>query len=73
VSRNSNVAAAKQRVAVNQLNLSQLGFLKSHGMVVNDVDRASMRAMLGGFYKTWKGELGEKGWSLLESHVGKLA
>jgi len=73
VSRNAGVAAAKQRVAVNQLNVSQLGFLKSHGMTVNEVDRGSMRALLGGFYKTWKGELGERGWSLLESHVGKLA
>jgi tripartite ATP-independent transporter DctP family solute receptor len=73
VARNAAVAAAKQRVAVNALNISQVGVLKSHGMTVNEVDRTSMRATLGSFYKTWKGELGDRGWSLLESHVGKLA
>ena len=72
VARNAAVAAAKQRVAVAQLNGSQLAVLKAHGMVVNEVDRASMRAQLGGFYKTWKGQLGEKGWTLLESYAGKL-
>jgi tripartite ATP-independent transporter DctP family solute receptor len=73
VARNAAEAAAKQRVAVNQLNVSQAGVLKDRGMVLNEVDRSSMRAMLGGFYKTWKAELGSKGWGLLESHVGKLA
>jgi tripartite ATP-independent transporter DctP family solute receptor len=72
VSRNAAIAAAKQRAGVNQLNTSSVAVLKSHGMIVNEVDRNSMRAMLGGFYKTWKGELGDKGWGLLESHVGKL-
>jgi tripartite ATP-independent transporter DctP family solute receptor len=72
VSRNAAVAAAKQRTAVGALNNSLLGALKGKGMIVSDVDRPGMRAQLGGFYKTWKGELGDKAWALLEQYAGKL-
>ncbi len=73
VARNASVTAAKQRAAVVAMNGTLTGTLQSKGMVVNDVDRAGMRAQLGGFYKTWKGELGDRAWGLLESYAGKLA
>jgi hypothetical protein len=38
----------------------------------NDVDPASFRSMLGSYYARWKQEIGQRAWSLLESHVGKM-
>lgn len=72
VMKNTTLAAKKERAAVVAANNTLLATLKQKGMLVNEVDRPGMRAKLGGFYKTWKGELGEKGWALLEAHSGKL-
>jgi hypothetical protein len=41
-------------------------------MVFNQVDAASFKAMLGAYYARWKQEIGQRTWSLLEGHVGKL-
>ena len=72
VTKNAHAAAQKQRSAVLAANISLVSVLKSKGMAVNDADRSAMRAQLGNFYKTWKGEFGDKAWSLLESVSGKL-
>jgi tripartite ATP-independent transporter DctP family solute receptor len=72
VTKHATAAALKQRAAVVADNAKLQTTLKEKGMALNEVDRAGMRAKLGDFYKTWKGELGDKAWGLLEAHVGKL-
>ena len=44
--------------------------LTKRGLIFNDVDQAPFRGQLSGFYKTWKGRLGSKAWSLLETAAG---
>jgi tripartite ATP-independent transporter DctP family solute receptor len=44
--------------------------LTKRGLIFNDVDQAPFRAQLSGFYKTWKGRLGTKAWTLLEAAAG---
>jgi tripartite ATP-independent transporter DctP family solute receptor len=73
MTRNAAIAAQKQRAAVFADNARLLGELKNKGMIPNDVDRPSLRAKLGAFYKDRKNELGDKVWGLLEAHSGKLA
>ncbi len=73
VAKNAAIAARKERTAVIAANTSLVSVLKQKGMEVNEADRDSMRAQLGGFYKQWKGEFGDKAWSLLESVTGKLS
>ena len=47
--------------------------LTQQGMIFNDADVASFRAKLAPFYAQWKQAIGDRAWSLLEGHVGKLA
>ncbi len=43
------------------------------GLVFNTADGATFRrALAGGFYRRWKGELGATAWALLEKAVGPL-
>jgi len=42
------------------------------GLVFNDVDPAAFRRQLSGFYAKWRGTLGTKCWSLLETSAGSL-
>jgi tripartite ATP-independent transporter DctP family solute receptor len=73
VTKNAAFAARKERTAVMAANNSLVSVLHDKGMEVNDADRNAMRAQLGGFYKRWKDEFGDKAWLLLESTTGKLA
>jgi tripartite ATP-independent transporter DctP family solute receptor len=72
VTKNAHTAAQKQRSAVIAANISLVNVLRGKGMTVNEADRSAMKAQLGNFYKTWKGEFGDKAWSLMESATGKL-
>jgi len=72
MTRNAAIAAKKQRAAVFADNNRLLGELKNKGMTSNEVDRPSLRAKLGDFYKAQKADLGDKAWALLEAHTGKL-
>jgi tripartite ATP-independent transporter DctP family solute receptor len=47
--------------------------LRAKGMLLNPVDTASMRARLGGYFRSWKAEFGPTVWSLLEKYTGKLS
>jgi tripartite ATP-independent transporter DctP family solute receptor len=73
VQRNAVKYARLQRHDNDSLNSSLRGTLAKRGMMFNDVDPASFRAPLGDYYARWKKEIGQKTWSLLESHVGKMA
>jgi len=41
-------------------------------MAFTKPDISSFRARLGPFYEHWKQTVGQKAWSLLEEHAGKL-
>lgn len=65
--------AARQREETIAFNAALRTRLGERGMVVNDADRASIRARLGAFYTRWKREFGAKAWGLLEAHIGPLS
>jgi len=54
------------------LNDSLRSKLTEQGMMFNEADTSSFRARLGPFYTRWKETVGQKAWSLLEKHTGKL-
>ncbi len=72
IQRNAKKYANLQRRDNDALNASLRPALARRGMIFNDPDPASFRAMLGDYYARWKKEIGQKTWSLLESHVGKM-
>jgi tripartite ATP-independent transporter DctP family solute receptor len=72
INRNGPKYAGLQRNDNDTMNNSLRGTLERRGMVFNDVDPASFRAMLGGYYARWKQEMGARTWTLLEGHVGKM-
>lgn len=73
IRRNAVKYAKLQRSDTDSLNNSLRATLTKRGMLFNDVDPASFKAMLGGYYAHWKQEIGQKTWALLEQHVGKMA
>ena len=72
IEANAKKYVALQRADNDRLNVQLRQDLQSKGMVFNDADKASFRAVLGNFYPRWKEHIGSRAWDLLESHVGKL-
>ena len=74
VADNLNRAALAQRADIFKLNNDVKGELAGKNMVFNDTTPETFRALLstGGFYKEWRGKVGDQAWDLLEGHVGKL-
>ena len=72
IQRNAAKYAKLQRADNEALNSSLRKTLGDRGMIFNDPDPASFKAMLGGYYARWKQEIGQRTWTLLESHVGKM-
>lgn len=72
IQRNAVKYARLQRNDNDTLNHSLRAKLTQRGMMFNDVEAASFRAMLGSYYARWKQEIGQHTWALLESHVGKM-
>ncbi|NOT24707.1 MAG: TRAP transporter substrate-binding protein [Acidobacteria bacterium] len=70
IDRNVTKAARAQRADQAAANGRLRAELTKRGLVFNDVDQAPFRKQLSGFYRTWKGELGTKAWSLLEQASG---
>ncbi|MBI4247386.1 MAG: TRAP transporter substrate-binding protein [Candidatus Rokubacteria bacterium] len=64
--------AARQREDNAAFNAALRTRLAERGMIVNEADRASIRARLGPFYARWKREFGAAAWGLLEADVGPL-
>jgi tripartite ATP-independent transporter DctP family solute receptor len=73
IERNTVKFARLQRADTESLNRGLRARLIQRGMIFNDADVASFRAKLGPFYAQWKQSIGDRAWSLLEAHVGKLA
>jgi tripartite ATP-independent transporter DctP family solute receptor len=72
IERNAAKFARLQRADTEALNNALRTRLADRGMIFNQVDAASFKAMLGAYYARWKQEIGQRTWSLLEGHVGKL-
>lgn len=74
INRNAAKYVALQRADNDALNHGLQPKLTAQGMTFNKVkDVAAFRARLGSYYARWKKTIGQKGWDLLEAHVGKLA
>ena len=72
VERNVAKFSRLQRADNEALNTQLRSKLAQQGMMFTDADTSSFRAKLGPFYARWKETLGQRTWSLLEAHVGKL-
>lgn len=74
VARAFNDGAVAQRAELAQMNNTLQADLEKKGMTFNRADTGSFRDMLSkaGFYKEWRGKLGEDAWTLLEKQVGAL-
>jgi TRAP-type transport system periplasmic protein len=73
IERNAVKYTRLQRADTASFNGELRPQLTKQGMIFNEVDVASFRAKLGPFYADWKKSIGDRAWSLLEGHVGKLA
>ena len=73
VERNVVKFVRLQRAELSALNTEFRTKLATQGMTFNDADTSSFRPRLTSYYIHWKEIVGERAWSLLESHVGKLA
>lgn len=62
-----------QRADNDSFNTEFRTKLATQGMIFNEADTSSFRPRLASYYARWKATTGERAWSLLESHVGKLA
>jgi len=72
IETNAKKYVALQRADNDKLNDELRHDLERKGMMFNDADKASFRAVLGSFYPRWKAHIGQRAWDLLESHVGTL-
>ncbi|MGU3539657.1 TRAP transporter substrate-binding protein [Methylobacterium sp. A54F] len=75
VSRELDRSADDERTDLVSLNASLRDTLAAKGLRFIDPDREAFRDALGrsGFYRTWKGKLGDEAWAHLESVTGRLA
>jgi TRAP-type transport system periplasmic protein len=73
IERNAVKFVRLQRADLNALNTEFRAKLAMQGMTFNEADTSSFRPRLASYYARWKGTIGERAWSLLEAHVGKLA
>ncbi len=73
IERNTVKYAKLQRADAASMNGELRPRLTQQGMIFNDADVASFRAKLAPFYAQWKQSIGDRAWTLLEAHVGKLA
>jgi len=73
IERNAEKYVKLQRTDTDTMNHDLGPQLEKRGMMINQPDAASFRSRLGPYYAHWKEIIGSKTWTLLESHVGKLA
>ena len=75
VKREFDRAAIEQREDTTKLNVSLKDQLVAKGLAFESVDKAAFRKALSdaGYYKEWRGKLGEDNWKALEAVVGSLA
>jgi tripartite ATP-independent transporter DctP family solute receptor len=72
IERHARTFVRLQRQDMEEMDRHARAALPGHGMVLNEADTASFRPQLGAFYARWRKHIGERAWSLLEGHVGRL-
>lgn len=72
IETNTRKYVALQRADTDKLNGELRAVLTRRGMQFNDVDRASFKPALAGFYPKWRDYVGRRTWDLLVSHTGPL-
>ncbi len=74
VANNLNAAALLERADIAAADAAMRTELEGKGMIFNTVDTQSFRDGLktGGFYKLWRGKLGDAPWEILEKYAGAL-
>jgi tripartite ATP-independent transporter DctP family solute receptor len=74
VAKGFNDAALRERADIASKDATVRGDLEAKGLIFNTADTASFREGLrtGGFYKEWRGKLGEEPFAILEKYAGKL-
>ncbi|WP_213956826.1 TRAP transporter substrate-binding protein [Variovorax sp. dw_954] len=75
ISRNFNAAALQEREDMRKLNEDVKAKLEAAGVKFIDIDTAPFRERLkqAGYYKEWRGKMGEEAWAALEKSTGSLA
>jgi TRAP-type C4-dicarboxylate transport system substrate-binding protein len=72
IDRNVTRFVRLQRQDQERMNTTVRAAQVERGLVFNDVDPAAFRSRLSGVYAKWKGTLGTRCWSLLETSAGSL-
>jgi TRAP-type transport system periplasmic protein len=72
VERNTEKFVRLQREELSALNTEFRTKLATQGMTFNEADTSSFRPRLAAYYAHWRETVGERAWTLLEGHVGKL-
>ena len=72
IERNAAKYVRLQRAELSALNTDLRTKLAAQGMIFNEADTSSFRPRLTGYYAKWKDAVGDRAWTLLEKHVGKL-
>ncbi len=72
IERNTVKYVSLQRADLRALNTQFRTKLQQQGMIFNDADTSGFRSRLGPYYARWRKTIGERAWTLLEAHVGKL-
>ncbi|HYI91309.1 MAG TPA: TRAP transporter substrate-binding protein [Beijerinckiaceae bacterium] len=73
IDRHVQKHAQRQRTYTDGFNRELETILAERGIRFNKADTDSFRAKLGaGFYRRWRGQLGETAWRLLEVEIGRL-
>lgn len=75
ISRNINAAGLQEREDMRKLNADVKTKLEAAGLKFNDIDIAPFRERLkqAGYYKEWRGKMGEEAWTALEKYTGPLS
>lgn len=75
ITRNINAAALTEREDMRKVNVDIKAKLEAAGVKFNDIDIAPFREKLRqvGYYKEWRGKMGEEAWHALEKYAGTLA
>jgi tripartite ATP-independent transporter DctP family solute receptor len=74
LAKNLNMAALQERDDYSSMMKDILVKVEQWGMKVNTTNRDDFVTVLNesGYYKEWKGRLGDEPWSLLEKYTGSL-
>jgi tripartite ATP-independent transporter DctP family solute receptor len=74
VARNLNEGALRERADMEANEKTAQVWLEQNGMVFNVAETQSFRDGLteGGFYKLWRGKLGDEPFEILQRYAGKL-